>query len=51
MVSLLEAKKSVESILMAREDVIGLGIDYTDNSINVYVNSGVGASLHLFRHL
>ena len=45
MVSLLEAKKSVESILMAREDVIGLGIDYTDNSINVYVNSGVGASL------
>ena len=39
LVTLLEAKKSIESILMARDDVIGLGIDYTDNSIKVYVNT------------
>jgi hypothetical protein len=45
MVSLLEAKKSVECVLMARDDVIGVGIDYTDNTIKVYVNESVGANL------
>lgn len=38
MTSLLETKKSIEGILLLREDVIGVGIDDDKQTIRVYVN-------------
>jgi hypothetical protein len=39
MVSLLETKKSVEQLLLLREDVIGVGINQDRQSIRIYVNN------------
>jgi len=39
MVSILEAKKSIEELLLLREDVIGLGISHDKQTIRIYVNN------------
>lgn len=39
MVSILEAKKSIQEILLQRPDVIGVGLDYNKQTIRIYVNN------------
>ena len=39
MATLLETKKSIEQILLKREDVIGVGIDNDRQTIRIYVNN------------
>ena len=39
MTSLLEAKKSLQGVLLQRPDVVGVGLNYDTKSIRVYVNT------------